>query len=108
MMRKYHVPYEGGENNILTCDDEDRVTYSYYDGDVLNVMYITNKAFYEACNRVLNPRNSMQISRNDGKFNGAVLFSKDSMINANSMIYLSRNKYSAEQLERIKRAKMMD
>lgn len=92
----------GLNSNILPLIEGD------YDGDVLNVMYITNKAFYAACNRVLNPRNSMQISRNDGKFNGEVLFSKDSMINANSMIYLSRNKYTKEQLDIIKRAKEMD
>ena len=79
-----------------------------YDGDTLNVVYITNKAFYEACAMVFNPRNSMQISRNDGKFNGEVLFSKDSMVNANSIIYLSRKKYTKEQLDIIKKAKEMD
>ena len=81
---------------------------SDYDGDTLNVVYITNKAFYEACAMVFNPRNSMQISHNDGKFNTDILFSKDSMINANSMIYLSRKRYTKEQLDNIKKAKEMD
>ncbi len=36
---------------------------------VLNIMYIINKQFEERATRVLNPRNAMMISHNDGKFN---------------------------------------
>ena len=97
-----------GKTDDLNVKTKIKVTYHYYDGDTLNVVYITNKAFYEACALVFNPRNSMQISRNDGKFNGEVLFSKDSMINANSIVYLSRKKYTKEQLDIIKKAKEMD
>jgi hypothetical protein len=77
-------------------------------GDVLNVLYITNQAFFEAAFRVLNPRNAMQISRNDGKFNPDVNWTKDTLVNANSMIYLSRGYYTQEQLDRIARAKTLD
>lgn len=76
-----------------------------FDGDVLNVMYIINKSFFEAANRVLNPRNAMYISRNDGKLNTAVLHNKDTLINANSLLQLARRNYNQEQLEKIKLAK---
>lgn len=76
-----------------------------FDGDVLNVMYIINKSFFEAAYRVLNPRNAMYISRNDGKLSTAVLHNKDTLINANSLIRLARPNYSQEQLERIRLAK---
>lgn len=71
-------------------------------------MYITNKAFFEAAYRVLNPRNAMQISRNDGKFNRDVNWTKDTLVNGNSMIYLSRKYYTEEQLQRIELAKTLD
>ena len=71
-------------------------------------MYITNEAFFKACNRVLNPRNAMQISRNDGKFNSDVAWTKDTIVNANSMIYLSRKYYTEDQINRIRMAKEME
>ena len=77
-------------------------------GDVLNIMYINNKQFFEACYRVFNPRNAMMISRNDGKFNSDVNWTKDTLINANGMIYLSRKYYTQEQLDRIERAKQLE
>ena len=79
-----------------------------FDGDALNILHIINHAFFVRAYEIYNPRCAMQISRNDGKFNSDVLFSKDSMINANSIVYLSRNKYTKEQLDIIKKAKEMD
>lgn len=76
-----------------------------FDGDVLNILYIINKAFFEAAFRILNPRNAFYINRNDGKLNPDVLFTKDTLINANAMIGLARKSYSKEQLEKIKRLK---
>ena len=73
-----------------------------FDGDTLNIMYLINKDFIDAAERVMNPRNAMQISRNDGMFNSDVNHAKDILINCNSMIQLSRDKYSAKQLEMIK------
>lgn len=78
-----------------------------FDGDVLNIMYIINKAFFELSYRILNPRNSFYINRNDGKLNPDVLFTKDTLINANAMIGLARKSYSPEQLAKIKRLKEM-
>lgn len=78
-----------------------------FDGDVLNVMYIINKSFYEVASRVLNPRNAMYISRNDGKLNKDVLHNKDTLINVNGLKQLSAKSYSPEQLERIRQAKMI-
>ena len=56
---------------------------------------------------VLNPRNAMYISKNDGMFNNDVNHARDTLINANSLLYLSRDKYSEEQLDKIKKAKNM-
>lgn len=78
-----------------------------YDGDVLNILYIINKAFFNAAFRVLNPRNRMYVSANDGKFNNDVNHTKDTLINLNSLLRLSKSNYSQEQLERIERAKNM-
>lgn len=71
-------------------------------------MYIINKSFFEAAYRVLNPRNAMYISRNDGKLNSAVLHNKDTLINANSLIQLARPNYSQQQLEMIRVAKTIE
>ena len=79
-----------------------------YDGDVVNLHYIINRAFFEAAYRELNPRNSLIISRNDGKVNMNIIWSKDTLINSNSMIYLSRKNYSQEQIERIRKAQQME
>lgn len=78
-----------------------------YDGDVLNILYIINRSFYNAAFRVLNPRNAMYVSRNDGKFNNDVNHTKDTLINLNSLVRLARPNYSQEQLERIERAKQL-
>lgn len=70
-------------------------------GDVLNVMYIINDAFFQNCFRIFNPRNAMYISRNDGKFNNDVNHQKDTIINTNTMMKLSRRNYSKENFDRI-------
>jgi hypothetical protein len=70
-------------------------------GDCLNILYIPNKAFWEAAMLCFNPRNSMMISKNDGRFNNQVNVFKDILINANGIINLARDNYSKEQLDRI-------
>ena len=47
----------------------------------------------------------MYISRNDGKFNNDVNHQRDTIINANTMINLSRKNYSKEELDHIKKLK---
>lgn len=71
------------------------------DGDVLNVYMIINKEFYERSFEVLNPKNSMYISNNDGYLNGQVIPSKDTLINANTFVRLARNNYSKQQINKI-------
>jgi hypothetical protein len=76
-----------------------------FDGDTLSIFLINNKAFYEEAFKVLNPRNALYISRNNGMFNKAMNHSRDTIININTLIGLSRKNYSQEQLEKIKRIK---
>lgn len=73
------------------------------DGDVLNVYYIINKAFYKRANQVINPRKSMYISNNDGKLNGAIIPARDTLINANTLINLSRKYYNSSDIETLKK-----
>jgi hypothetical protein len=72
-----------------------------FDGDVLNIFHIINKAFFERCYTVFNPRNSMYISKINGKLNSDVLVQRDTLINANTFVYLGRNNYSEEQMAKI-------
>ena len=72
-------------------------------GDVLNVYYIINKAFYKRANQVINPRKSMYISNNDGKLNGAIIPARDTLINANTLINLSRKYYNSSDIETLKK-----
>ena len=66
------------------------------DGDVMNVLYIINRAFYERAREVFNPRNSFYVSRDDGLFNNDVNHQKDTLINANTLISLGQSMYSSE------------
>ena len=47
----------------------------------------------------------MYISRIDGKLNSDLLVQRDTLINANTFLYLGRKYYSAEQIDRIKAIK---
>jgi hypothetical protein len=47
----------------------------------------------------------MYISRIDGKLNGNLLIQRDTLINANTLLYLGRDKYSEDQLAKINRLK---
>ena len=76
-----------------------------FDGDVLNVFIIINKAFYERARMIFNPRNGMYISHVNGKLNGDLVVQRDTLINANSFIYMGRDKYTPEQLAKISRFK---
>lgn len=78
-----------------------------FDGDVLNLFYIINKAFYERSFQVLNPRNCMYISNNDGKLNMDVVHQRDTLINSNTLVRLSRKNYTQEQLANIERLKKL-
>lgn len=75
-----------------------------FDGDTLNIMYIINEEFRKACDDVFNPRNNMYISKNDGWFNNAYNHQRDTLININTMLQLSRGNYTQDQLNKIKSA----
>ena len=64
-------------------------------------MYIINDAFYQRTFDVFNPRNSAYISKNDGMFNNAVNHQRDTIINTQTLLKLSRGNYSRENLEKI-------
>ena len=76
-----------------------------FDGDCLNILYIPNKAFWDAAMVCFNPRNAMLISRNDGLFNNTVNVFKDILITANGLIGLGRDSYKKEELDEIKQLK---
>lgn len=76
-----------------------------FDGDTLNILLIINKAFFERCYVVFNPRNAMYISRVDGRVNNLVLPQRDTLINANTFLHLGRHNYTKDQLEKIKKIK---
>lgn len=65
-------------------------------GDVLNIMLIINREFFIRANEIFNPRNSMYISRNDGKFNDQVNHKKDTIINGNTLLHLGDHVYTEE------------
>ena len=69
-----------------------------YDGDVLNILFIINEAFFQRAYQVFNPRNAMYISRNDGMVNKGVLVQRDTLINANTLLNLTRYKHTKEEM----------
>ena len=60
-----------------------------FDGDCLNILYLINKEYIRRCEQVLNPRNCMYISKNDGLFDNDVNQCRDTLVNANSLSNLS-------------------
>lgn len=76
-----------------------------FDGDCMNIIFIINKEFKERAEEVLNPRNSMMISHNDGRFNNDVNHFKDTYVNLNSLVFISRDKYTPEDINNIERLK---
>lgn len=51
---------------------------------------------------IFNPRNNFMISKNDGLFDNSVNHQRDTLINSNSMIQLSRHNYRREWIDHIK------
>lgn len=43
----------------------------------------------------------MIISNNDGKLNKDIIPAKDTLINANTLVYLGRNNYSKDEIDQI-------
>lgn len=76
-----------------------------FDGDCLTIMHVPNREFWETALECFNPRNAMIVSHNDGRFNKQLNVFKDTVINSNGLINISRGNYSADQLNRIKAVK---
>ena len=55
-----------------------------------------------AADNVFNPRNAMYISKNDGMFNNSYNHKRDTIINMNTFVQLSRSNYTDEELAAIK------
>ena len=72
-----------------------------FDGDAMTVCHIINDAFFWRSYEIFNPRNNMYISKNDGMCNAQVLPQRDTIINSNTIINLSRKYYSEEELAEI-------
>ena len=76
-----------------------------FDGDVLNIFMIINEEFYKACNAIFNPRNNMYISHNNGLSNQDLCVQKDTVINANTLLWLGRNPKRKGEKERVAKLK---
>ena len=50
---------------------------------------------------MFNPRNVLYISKNDGLFNNATNHQRDTIINTQTLLKLSRNNYSRDNLNKI-------
>lgn len=77
-----------------------------FDGDTLNILLIINNDFLRAAERVFNPT-TMVISKNDGYFNNDYNLQRDELINLSTLVNLSREFYTREQIEQIERMKAM-
>ncbi len=69
--------------------------------DVLNVLFLCNAQFIERAMQIFNPRNAMYISRSDGLFNKSVMVQRDTVINANTLVSLTKNDYSESDLAKM-------
>ena len=72
--------------------------------DVLNIFHIINESFFERAYQIFNPRNSMYISRSNGMLNKDVLVQRDTLINSNTLVGLTKDLYTLEELEELKKA----
>ena len=68
----------------------------------MNILLLVNSAFAARCREIFNPRNAMYISRVDGRLNKDLLIQRDTLINTNTFLYLGRNNYSDENMNKIK------
>lgn len=67
----------------------------------MNTLLIYNDEFRAQCEKVYNPRNAFCISRDDGMMNGSVNVFNDILINLNSLLALSKDNYSQQDLDHI-------
>ena len=73
----------------------------------LNILLVLNNEFLHAAERVFNPANAMIISKNDGLFDNNYNNQRDTLINANTLINLSRKYYTKEEIAEIRSLQAM-
>lgn len=61
-------------------------------------------AFFERAYQIFNPRNSMYISRSNGLLNPDILVQRDTLINSNTLVGLTKDLYTEEELEELRKA----
>lgn len=74
-----------------------------FDGDVLNIFLIISDAFFQRAYQIFNPRNSMYISRSNGLLNPDILVQRDTLINSNTLVGLTKDLYTEEELVELKK-----
>lgn len=79
---------------LLLC----KIMAADFDGDKHNVLWCLMDDLIEAAEDLINPRNNMFISKNDGKFNRAMSQTTDIIVNLNSLHDMYFN-YTHEELE---------
>ena len=72
-----------------------------FDGDCLTILYIINRAFFEAAYVTLNPRNAFMISANDGLCNMDTIHQRDIIVTMSSLINMTRHLYTQQELDQI-------
>lgn len=72
------------------------------------MFYIINNLFAQRAEVVFSPKYAMMISHDDGKFDSAMNHSRDTLIMLNSFVDLSRDAYTAEELNLIQQCKSME
>ena len=80
---------------------------SYTEQNV-NILAIVNRSFEHYAMTIFNPRNNFCISKNDGLMNSSVNHQRDIIINSNTLMQLTREHYSAEQINKIKQLQSME
>ena len=73
-----------------------------FDGDTLTSLLLYNERFMEECEKIYSPRNAFCISRNDGGMNQSINIFKDTLINLNALMNLSKQYYTDENKIKIK------
>lgn len=79
---------------LLLC----KIMGADFDGDKHNVLWCLMDDLIDAAEDLINPRNNMFISKNDGKFNRAMSQTTDIIVNLNSLHDMYFN-YTHEELE---------
>ncbi len=60
-------------------------------------------AFFQRAYQIFNPRNSMYISRSNGLLNPDILVQRDTLINSNTLVGLTKDLYTEEELVELKK-----